>query len=263
MARHFPWFTSRSSSPVLVAHVASPQDLHRALNDGWYRLRPCQAVDDLGDLRRFRYLALYESGWDARPPYRIRNYAKIKRVDRQYRRDLIPDEPDHERADGRYSVLRLERAKELRVPLYSRWSRDDRFLTTDWNHLINAKEWNDLYLGSPLERRFYEGLRRAGLFAEREFWTQCSDLGRPRSFRLDFAVFCREGRLDIEVDGDSYHLRPERVVADNERDNILASNRWSVLRFNTGVVRHNLREALERIGMAVANYGGVALPKYN
>jgi hypothetical protein len=262
MARHFPWFASRASSPVLVARVASTKDLRRALDERWYRLRPCPTVDDLGDLSRFRYLALYESGTDAPRQFRIRHYAKIKDVQLRLRRDLIPEEPLHPRADWLYPLLRLERPKRRRFPLYSRWNRTVPFLNTDWDHFINAREWNDLYLGSPLEKAFYEGLRRWGLFAEREYRTRCADLDRERTFYLDFAVFCREGRLDIEVDGDTYHLRPERVLLDNERDNILASNRWSVMRFNTGAIRHSLQEALERIAQTVTNYGGVALPRY-
>lgn len=258
MARQFPWFFPRRSSSVLVAHVASTKDLQRALYERWYRLRPCRAVDDLGDLRDFRYLALYEAGDDDARPYRIRHYARIRHVDVRHRRDLIPDEPQHERADLAYPLLRLDRPKRLRRTLYSRMNREVRFLKTDWNHFKSAREWNDLYLGSPLERRLHEALRHEGLFAEREFRANCRDLDRMRTFFLDFALFCRDGRLDIEVDGDTYHLQPERVLRDKERDNLLVANRWSVLRFHTAEIQFNLRGALARIGAAANARGGLA-----
>jgi len=50
---------------------------------------------------------------------------------------------------------------------------------------------------------------------------------------LDFALFCKNGRIDVETDGDTWHLSRERVPLDNARDNALQIERWTVLRYNT------------------------------
>ena len=59
---------------------------------------------------------------------------------------------------------------------------------------------------------------------------------------LDFALFCREGRIDVETDGDTWHADPERIPEDNRRDNDLASAGWYVLRFNGRQVRESMNE---------------------
>lgn len=248
-------------SRVLVAHVASTEDLLRAREHGWYRLRPSGAVDEIkGKLHRFRYLALYESYNAAPRPYQVQNYARIEAVELRLRSELLPEELDHPRAGLPYYVLRLGPVKQRRVPIVSRFNRDVRFLETNWDRFIAATEWNDLYYGSPLEERLYSGLRDWNLIAEREFRARCRDLDGGRTFFLDFALFCREGRLDIEADGDTYHLRRERILRDRERDKVLVSNRWNVLRFHTDEIRHNLHATLRRVANTVTAYGGVTSP---
>ena len=53
-----------------------------------------------------------------------------------------------------------------------------------------------------------------------------------RYYQLDFALFCSQGTIDIETDGDTWHARRERIPLDNQRDNDMQSTGWHVLRFN-------------------------------
>jgi hypothetical protein len=47
-----------------------------------------------------------------------------------------------------------------------------------------------------------------------------TDLWQPRAhtkdnYSLDFAVYCDKGNIDIETDGDTYHVNPEGSAKDN------------------------------------------------
>jgi very-short-patch-repair endonuclease len=88
-------------------------------------------------------------------------------------------------------------------------------------------EINDLYDESPLEDRLWAELRRFNIPAERqEFIT----VGK-NDYSLDFAVYCDKGNIDIETDGDTYHVNPEGSAKDNMRNNALAAAGWHVLAY--------------------------------
>ncbi len=53
------------------------------------------------------------------------------------------------------------------------------------------------------------------------------------TYFLDFAIFCNQGKINVETDGDTWHIGPESAQVDRLRDNNLASHGWKVLRFNT------------------------------
>jgi very-short-patch-repair endonuclease len=75
----------------------------------------------------------------------------------------------------------------------------------------------------------WRGFKSAGIRAQRQEWVELGG----QSYFLDFAIYCASGKLDVETDGDLWHANPERAIADNERDNDLHSDGWSVLRFST------------------------------
>ena len=64
------------------------------------------------------------------------------------RRDLLPDEPDHPRAEQRYYKLSLGKLIELPHPIPSRSLRRITFVLTNGKRLNEAWEINDLFLGS-------------------------------------------------------------------------------------------------------------------
>jgi restriction endonuclease-like protein len=72
---------------------------------------------------------------------------------------------------------------------------------------------------------------------EERFLDLCDDHGVPRpqanvlieGFEVDFAW--RDRRVIVEVDGYAYHRAPSAFEADRERDVVLATASWHVLRF--------------------------------
>ncbi len=52
-------------------------------------------------------------------------------------------------------------------------------------------------------------------------------------YELDFAWI--DLKLDVEIDGD-FHLKPDRIIRDEKRNNFLIRNGWSVIRFEARLV---------------------------
>ena len=107
------------------------------------------------------------------------------------RRDLLPDEPDHPRADQRYYKLQLGKLVELPHPIPSRSLRRITFVLTNGKRLTEAWEINDLFLGPREHDLLWRALKEARLQAERHYIIHEENT----VYRVDFAVICREGTL--------------------------------------------------------------------
>jgi len=121
-------------------------------------------------------------------------------------------------------------------PIPSRRWRRIVFIPTTWHKFVQATEINDLYDESPLEDRLWAELKRRQISAERQALIQVAE----RRYFLDFAVYCTEGSIDLETDGDTWHADPERIPLDNLRDNDLETLGWRVLRFNTVQIQEQI-----------------------
>jgi very-short-patch-repair endonuclease len=96
-------------------------------------------------------------------------------------------------------------------------------------------------VGPVWEPMLAEALRAAGV----EFEQQYPACG----FYLDFALFVGDQKLDVEVDGETYHRAAtgDRKVEDLYRDFVLRSAGWRVLRFWVYELRENLNACVERV----------------
>lgn len=94
---------------------------------------------------------------------------------------------------------------------------------------------------SPWEERLYDALCAAGLTPEPQY--------RLGGRRLDLALLEGEVRLDIEVDGDTYHRDPDgfRKVSDIWRDHVITSLGWRVRRFWVYELRENMEKCVELV----------------
>ncbi len=230
--------TKDSASPrgqVLVAIMNNLLDFAIAQDEHWYRI-PVRSVENL--LRgRWppRWLAFYQTKVFDREAYAVRYYARVLNIRPAYRWQLFPDQPHDEKGRRRYYQLFLSPLQQLPHPILSRRWRYIVFIPTTWPKFVNAVEINDLYDESPLEDRLWAELKRFEITAERQYFIRA----KSRLYALDFAVFCDQGKIDIETDGDTWHADPARIPLDNERNNDLTGLGWAVLRFNG----HQIREA--------------------
>jgi hypothetical protein len=134
-----------NTARVLVAVVTHPRDLQIAREKGWYRIPFAHAPDQLAA----DYLAFYQTRAFATERWSVRYYAPIMRYTIVTRRDLLPDEPTHPRANERYYRLGLGPLERLSVPIPAARLRRVTFIATTFGQLRRAHDVRDLW--HPLE----------------------------------------------------------------------------------------------------------------
>jgi hypothetical protein len=104
---------------VLVAIMNKRDDFERLRDQGWYRIPVKHAPPSTAesDYRAFYFTKAFgEERWA------IHWYAPVRGHEMVRRRDLLPDEPDHPRADAAYYKLQLGPLERLDPPIISlRW----------------------------------------------------------------------------------------------------------------------------------------------
>jgi very-short-patch-repair endonuclease len=186
----------------------------------------------------------------------VNYHAEVRDVDRVKRVELLPQERDHPRAQEEYYRLGIGDLERLPKPIPSwRWRRIV-FIPTTTEKLFRAEEINDLYHESPLEDELWRHLKKAGIPAERQFYTG----KKERIYCLDFAIFCAHGNLNIECNGEEWHSEPEARARDEQRDRDLAQWGWSVLRFRSTDIRRNLTRTIGIIRENIQNLNGLREP---
>jgi very-short-patch-repair endonuclease len=98
---------------------------------------------------------------------------------------------------------------------------------------------------SPWERRLFDALKAAGIDAIPQYPLA----GR----RLDLAVIKGTVKLDVEVDGETYHRDPDgfRKTSDLWRDHVVSGLGWRVCRFWVYELRENMEKCVERVGREI------------
>jgi len=223
---------------VLVAPVNNLLDFNVAQEQYWYRIPVSSVKKRLKERWPPQWLALYQTKVFGPEAWAINYYAPVRRIRVVPRRELLPEDSGHPRADDPYYKIETGPWERLPQPILSaRWRRIV-FIPTTWDKFIGAVEINDLYDESPLEDRLWAEFKRYEISAERQFFVQV----RASLYSLDFAIFCDGGKLNVETDGDTWHADPERIPLDNRRDNHLTAAGWAVLRFNGKQVREEAAE---------------------
>ncbi len=185
--------------------------------------------------------------------YKVNFYAKVKKVDTVKRIELFPEEKEHEKADKDYFQFHLGKIKELPKPIPSlRWRRIIH-IPTSCEKLFAAEEINDLYDTSPLEEKMYLEMKKREIIAERQFYVK---VGR-RNYCLDFGIFCKKGKIDVECDGERFHILPEALAKDRERNNELTSFGWRVLRFSGKEINQTIKNCFKTIERTIRNLEGI------
>ncbi|MEO8588806.1 MAG: DUF559 domain-containing protein [Flavobacteriales bacterium] len=66
--------------------------------------------------------------------------------------------------------------------------------------------------------------------------------------------------MDIECDGDTYHMSPEAVERDKRRSNALTSHGWADLRFTTTQLTTGMPATMSLVSDTINRYGGLQDP---
>jgi hypothetical protein len=177
---------------VLVAVMNNRADFRRARDEGWYRVPVSHAPASVKDSE---YVAFYFTKAFGEERWAIHWFAPIRGHELKRRRELLPEEPDHPRAERAYYVLQLGPMERLAPPIISlRWRRVT-FIETTWDRFQMAQEINELYASGA--DGLFVTLKEMGLAPEREFPVR--EAGKI--YIVDLAIPCRDGTLAIALDG--------------------------------------------------------------
>jgi len=209
---------------ALVAVVPGLKDWEILKKEHWYRI-PVDKAPKIID--KVKYLAFYQPKVFGEEKWSVNYYSRIKDREIKKRIELLPDEPKHPRAQKEYYKFNLEGIKKLPHSIPSRKWRRIVFIPTTMEKLFKAKEINDLYHTSPIEEKLYNLMKKNGLSPERQVFVR----EVKKRYALDFAVYCQDGKINIECDGKKIHSGELAHNQDRERNNDLASLGWIVLRF--------------------------------
>lgn len=235
---------------VLVAILKDKSDFAILQDQGWYRIPVHRAP------KRWppRWLAFYQPKAFGQDAYRVRYYGEVDQIRVARRHELFPNEFPSAKSNQEYYRISLKNLEERDQPIISTRPRLLVFVPTTWFKFTFAEQINDLFDDSPLEDRLWEEFKNIEITAERQW----SGRFKRLFYFLDFALFCNQGLIDIETDGDTWHSKKERIPLDNQRDNDLVSNGWRVLRFNGMQINEQMSTyCLGKIQETINKLGGL------
>lgn len=176
------------------------------------------------------------------------------------RRALFPHEAHTAKSSQLYYKITFGSLKDLPRPILNHRGRQLLFIPTTLDKLIRADEINDVFSDSPLEEQLWIELKKHDLPAERQFLLRTND----DNWICDFAFFCKTGTIDVECDGDTYHMQPEQVIYDKNRNNqIAAVANWSTLRFTTKHLLDEMPQTIQTIKRKIDKFGGLYYAQEN
>jgi hypothetical protein len=150
---------------VLVAIMNHPRDLAIARDEHWYRI-PVAKVPERGV--NAPILAFYQTRAFGEEKWSINYYAHAPTWEVVQRIDLLPQEPEHRRANERYYKVHLSELHRLPHSIVSRKWRRITFIVTHWERLEVAHEISELLHGTIWEEHLWKALRRMGRLAEED-----------------------------------------------------------------------------------------------
>ncbi|MFZ2487994.1 MAG: DUF559 domain-containing protein [Anaerolineae bacterium] len=232
-------------SPVLVVVINNARDFARARDEGWYRIpvrrAPRRVAAD--------YIAFYQTRAFGDEAYAVRYLAPVRRVHVMPRRQLLPNEPDHPRADETYYKIELGPLQRLPQPVRSRALRRITFIPTTLGQLLTAQEINDLWWRDDPQQRLWLALREAGLSVEYRY-----EAPQPAGdVVVDFAVFLPGGRLAVLCDEQA---GPDDLREPRLPDYELTAAGWQVLRFTVAELQADLPGCVTTVLAAAQRLGG-------
>ncbi len=235
---------------MIVCWLKYKRDLAILLNEGWYRI---PVTTELSELYKVTYLSFYQPTVFGNLKFQTQYYGKVSNITVVKRKKLFPFEKPNFKSNLDYYKIELSDLDKLKDPIISKRNRKVIFVDTTIEKFLTAKELNDLFHGSPLEDKLWAEFKKKKIDSERQY-----TFG---AYKLDFASFCKRGRLNVECDGDSYHANKEKAKGDNIRNNYLTRKGWSILRYSTDQL-NNPDECVGEIIETIKRKGGIDMPNF-
>ncbi|MCC6803252.1 MAG: hypothetical protein IT319_10230 [Anaerolineae bacterium] len=149
---------------VLVGVINRKRDLTYARDQHWYRIPQVRMPRGV----TADYIAFFVSRAFGARNGAIHFYAEKKGLELLYRRDLLPDEPDHPRADEAYYRVALGELIPKEPPVVNVTRRTLTFVYTTWDRFVHARTISDLYSDDDIfVDRLYYALHARGVNVSR------------------------------------------------------------------------------------------------
>lgn len=235
---------------VLVAVVKRKKDLKIALNKHWYRIPKKYAPKREAD-----YLALYQTSAFSNKGKSIIFYTPIKKYSLTYRRKLLPEEKRHPRANELYQKLNLGQGRRTPRRIENKIGIRINFGFTTLEKLRRARAIHQLFGITPLEQIMSAKLKQYGIKTTRQY---CIIKNGHCRYRLDYAVFCKNGKIDIECDNEKWHSQKKVRMKDKKRNRWLKRNGWKILRFSGREITNNSFNCIKKIKQTINSLGGLS-----
>ncbi len=177
---------------VLIGVINRKRDLITAQEAGWYRIPQGRMPHGV----YHEYIGFFLSG----KPFKGRSgsvayFAKKKGYELAYRRDLLPNEADHKRANDRYYKVTFDELQPKVPPIVNESKRSIAFIHTTWDRFVRAETIADLYSRADyLVDRIYHALRSPKVRIDR--WWEAD--GTNDGYQLPGAgvrVLCQQGSV--------------------------------------------------------------------
>ncbi len=233
---------------VLVGVLKSRRDLEILLKEHWYRIPKKHLPKG-----KFKYLAFYQPALFGRSGKRIIYYARVLSSRTARREDLLPNESGHPRAKDDYVRIRVGKLNKLARPIKNASPRRVSFGFTTLLCLLRAQNILQLYDVAETEEMVKNKLRGAGVKAIPQYWVNDA----KKRYRLDFAIFCKQGKIAIECDNLKAHSGTRQRQRDNEKDEFLKEGSWDVLRFKEDDIVSRADMCLKKVIRLVKRRGGL------
>ncbi|MBN1202761.1 MAG: hypothetical protein JXJ20_12985 [Anaerolineae bacterium] len=197
---------------VLVGVINRKRDLDKARYEHWYRVPQGKASTGI----HAEYIAFYLSRAFKELNGGIHYYARRTGIELACRRDLLPEEADHPRADHLYHRLQLGELRRKDPPILNPTRRPVAFIYTTWDRFTEAKELADLYSQADhFVDRVFHALEQSGVKSRRIYEAEQGDDG------AQIRVSCKKGTIIASTAAQGEHVIP--LEADNSAEAIQAS----------------------------------------
>ena len=244
--------TKYPPNDTLVAAFKYKEDFLIARDQGWYRIPIRSPMTVMIESSRVRHISFYFEKVFGPWKYSVRHIAQVNDITKVKRHIIFPDEPTNTKSEDVYYKIAFGSLQDLAQPILSHRGRRLQFIPTTLHKLQHETEINDIFADSPLEDLLWDELEKHNLPAERQLFLQTNQA----NWIYDFAFFCKTGIIDVECDGDTYHMKPEQVIYDKNRSNeIAAVANWAVLRFTTRHLMEDMEHTIRTIKRKIDKFG--------
>ncbi len=223
---------------VLVVIMNNQRDFAIARDEGWYRIpvrrAPRQVAAD--------YLAFYMTSAFGGERWTIPYLAPVLRYRLVRRRDLLPEEVDHPRANEWYYKVELGPMRRLPRPVPSRRFRRVTFIPTTLERLLNAEEINDLWLHADVQDQLHAAFKEHYVPVEHHYVVAEGEV----PYEADMVIPCLDGGIAIRL----------RQGESSDAPRIFREG-WEVLHIPPEDVLEDLEGTVQRVLDEVREHGGV------